>query len=214
MKKNLIYITLFFLGSVSFVYGQPTQNTGDEYVIEKDDYAIPFDSLKIKDKMHYSFAMGAGLGYSNSYGNYFETYYKPTISYDVSPKFSINTGIAYVNSSVHNLPVISDYNFQLFSGNISQYYAFVGGKYKVTEKLSVGGSIFYDFANYNAFDGTQLGKSSGFDNLGYSAYFQYKVTEGLYIEGEFRYNDKNPYHRQSSFFSNGLMGTEHDLFGR
>ena len=214
IKKKLLYILLSSIGSTSIVCGQANENKGDDYVIAGDDYVIPFDSLKAKDKIHYGFTMGAGFGSSSSFGNYFQTYYKPTISFDATPRFSINTGIAYVNSAVHNLPVLSDYNYQLFSGNISQYYAFVGAQYQLTDKLSVGGSIFYDASNYSAFDGTSLGKPVGLADLGYSANFQYKVRDGLYIEGEIRINDKNPYQQNSSFFSNGFMGAEHTFFGR
>jgi len=214
MKNKLRYILLFCFGSTSFIYGQSNANSDDDYVLSGDEYIIPFDSLTTKDKLHYSFTMGAGFGTSNTYGNYFGTFYKPTISYDVTPRFSINTGIIYANSSVNNLPVVSDYNYQLFSGNISQYYTFIGGQYKLTDKLSVGGSIFYDATNYSAFDGTSLIKSTGLENLGYSANFKYKVREGLYFEGEIRYNDKNPYHQNSSFLSNGFMGAEHTVFGR
>ena len=47
---------------------------------------------------------------------------------------------------------------------------FVGGEYKLTDRLSVGGSIFYDFTSYSNFDGTPLKMNSNLDNLGYSAY--------------------------------------------
>jgi hypothetical protein len=216
MMKKLSYLLLLIITSTTYVYAQSGQNEEVDYVVEQDDYVLSFDSLKTKDKLHYSFSMGAGFANSGSYGNYFSTYYRPTISYDLSPKFSINAGITYVNSSVNNLPVSSDYSYQLFSGNISQYYAFVGGQYKLTEKLSVGGSIFYDITSYNAFDGTKLNKNSGLDNLGYSANFRYKVRKGFYIEGEIRMNDKNPYHQYSNHFSNGFTGGtfENSFFGR
>ena len=214
MKKKLLYLLYFGLGSTSIVCAQSNHQAEDDYVIAGDEYVQSFDSLTTKDKLHYSFTMGAGFGTSNTYGNYFKTFYQPTISYDVTPRFSIYTGITYANSSVTNFPVVSDYNYKFFSGNISQYYAFVGGHYKLTDKLSVGGSIFYDATNYSAFDGSSLEKSAGLANLGYSANFKYKVREGLYFEGEIRYNDNNPYHQNSSFFSNGFMGAEHTVFGR
>jgi len=212
MVRRILCILLITLASAN-VYAQPETSTSDDYVLE-DEYVIPFDSLDTKDKMHYSFEVGAGFGRSNTFGNYFSTYYKPMVSYDLSPRFSINTGIAYVNSSVENIPVVSDYNYQLFSGNISQYYAFVGGKYKLTDRLSVGGSLFYDFTSYNSVDGTSLSAGSGLDNLGGSANFEYKVNDHLTIQGEIRYNDKNPYRQQTNSFSSGFMGMGNTFFGR
>jgi outer membrane receptor protein involved in Fe transport len=186
--------------------GQSTSN--DAYVPE-DNYVIPFDSLSEKDKFHYSFTMGAGFGYSSNLGNYFSTYYKPMVSYDVSPKFKLLTGIQYRNSNVSKMPIYTDYGYQSFSGNISQYYAFVGGQYQLTDRLSVGGSVFYDFSAYNELDGTAVGaNNNGLKNLGYSANFEYKVTDNMTLQGEIRVNDKSP-------FSNGFMGSaEHSFFGR
>lgn len=205
MEKKIIYTFFFAILLSPFVYGQPGNKNGDDYVANGDEYVVPFDSLKTKDKLHYNFGVGAEFGHSNTFGNYFSTFYRPSVSYDVSSRFSLNTGLTYVNSSVDNFPVLSDYSYHMFSGNIAQYYAFVGGKYKVTDKLSVGGSVFYDFTSYHSFDGKLMDKSSGLDNLGYSANFQYKVAKNLLIEGEIRVNDKNPYHSSSSF-STGFMG--------
>ena len=213
MIGKVTYIILIALLPVG-VFAQDESNSDDDYVIEGDEYVLSFDSLKTKDKMHYSFEVGAGFGHSSMYGNYFSTYYKPMVSYDVSPKFSINAGITYVNSSVDNIPVVSEYNYQLFSGSISQYYAFIGGKYKLTDRLSVGGSVFYDFTSYNAYDGTSLSSGTGLDNLGYSANFEYKVAKGMTIQGEIRVNDKNPYNQYSSPFSSGFMGMGNTFFGR
>ena len=213
MIKRLSYIFFLVLVSTS-VIGQTESSENDGYVLEGDDYVLPFDSLETTDKMHYSFAMGAGFGRSSTYGNYFSTYYKPMVSYDVSPRLSINTGITYVNSSVDNVPVVSDYSYQLFSGNISQYNAFVGAQYKLTDKLSVGGSVFYDFSSFTATNGATMNSGSGLENVGYSANFQYKVRDGFYIEGEIRVNDKNPYNQHSSRFSNGFMGAGSTFFGR
>ena len=126
------------------VFAQSYSTEVEDYVIENPDYVIPFDSLSTKDKMYYSFGMGVGFGKS-TYGDYFSTYYQPMVSYDVSPKFSINAGLTYINSSVNNVPIIADYQYKLFSGTISQYNAFVGAEYKLSERLSVGGSVFYYF---------------------------------------------------------------------
>ena len=214
MFRKTTYIILTTLISTT-AFGQSKESEDNEYVIEGDNYVLSFDSLKTKDKTHYSFETGAGFGRSSAYGNYFSTYYKPMISYDLSPRFSVNTGLSYVNSSVDNIPVVSDYGYQLFSGNISQYYAFVGGQYKLTDKLSVGGSVFYDFTSYKAVDGTALNTDSGLDNLGYSANFKYKVNENLSIQGEIRINDKNSFNQYPTFirgfeneFIDGFMGAD------
>lgn len=175
---------------------------------QSDDYVLDKDSLKVKDKIHYNFTMGAGFGYSSNAGDYFSTYYSPSISYDVSSRFTISGGLEYRNSVVNNFPVLSEYNYQLFSGNISQYYSYIEGAYKVNDRLTVGGSVFYDFTNYQDAYGNTYNSNNDLSNLGYSGFVRYKVKDGLYFEAEVRVNDKSP-------FRNGFMGAaEHSFFGR
>lgn len=214
---NMLNKLTYFIASIAISISSfaQTGNTEEvEYVIENDDYVTPFDSLNTKDRLHYGFEMGVGFSNSKTFGNYFSTYYKPMISYDVSPRFSINTGVTYINSSVNNVPTISENKYELFSGNISQYYAFVGGQYKITDKLSVGGSVFYDFTSYNSIDGTAVTKRNGLDNLGYSGNFKYQINKNMSIEGEIRINDRNPYNQSSSPFSNRRIGVGSTFFGR
>lgn len=194
MKMRGVYIIVFILLNVG--------------AFAQDDYVLDKDSLKVKDKVHYNFAIGAGFGYSSNVGEYFSTYYSPTISYDVSPRFRLTTGLTYVNSSVNGVPLISDYGYTLFSGNISQYYSFVEGTYKVNDRLYVGGSLFYDFSNYQDLAGNSLSQGSGLSNLGGSAYVRYKVGKSMFIEAEVRMNDKSPY--RNSMWGGG----EYSLFGR
>ena len=212
MFRKTFYIICSILLSSSAI-AQTEDDNSDEYVLE-EEYVLPFDSLKTKDKMHYSFEVGTGFGNSSIYGNYFSTYYRPVVSFDVSPRFSVYTGLTYVNSSVDNIPVLSESGYQLFSGSISQYDAFIGGKYKLTDKLSVGGSIYYDFTSYNAFDGTALNNGSGLDNIGYSASFEYKATNNLTIQGEVRINDKSQFNQLYTPFHSQSMGMNNMFFGR
>ena len=174
MFKIPPYILLAIVISTSS-FAQTKNTAEDDYA--REDYVTSFNSLKTKDKLHYGFELGASFSNSSTYGNYFSTYYKPMISYDVSPRFSINTGVTIINSNVSNVPTLNENNYQLFTGNISQYYAFIEGQYKVSEKLTVGGSVFYDFTSYNAFDGNLTNKRRGLENLGYAANFKYQINK-------------------------------------
>jgi len=211
MLKKLTYLLIAIAISQNS-FSQSEEIEEIEYVDE--DYVTSFNSLNTKEKLHYEFELGASFGNSNTFGDYFSTYYKPMVSYDVSPRFSINTGVTYINSSVSDIPTISENKYQLFSGNISQYYAFIGGQYKLTDKLSVGGSVFYDFTDYSSFDGTKINKKNGLENLGYSANFKYQVNKNMSIEGEIRINDKNPYNQYASPISNRSIGMGTSFFGR
>ncbi|MDG1476517.1 MAG: hypothetical protein P8Q14_05185 [Vicingaceae bacterium] len=213
MLKKLTYL-IAVLAITSSGFSQPGETEEVSYVNEDTEYVSSFDSLDTKDKIHYGFEMGASFTNSNRYGDYFSTYYRPTISYDISPRFSLNTGLTYINSHVNNVPVASEYNYQLFSGNISQYNAFIGGEYKLTDRLIVGGSVFYDFTSYQSFDGQPVIKRNGLENIGYSGYFKYKVNDNFSIEGEIRINDRNPYNQNNRPFSNRSFGVGGSFFGR
>jgi len=213
MLKKLTYL-IAVLAITHSGFSQPGETEEVSYVNEDTEYVSSFDSLDTKDKIHYGFEMGASFTNSNRYGDYFSTYYRPTISYDISPRFSLNTGLTYINSHVNNVPVVSEYNYQLFSGNISQYNAFIGGEYKLTDRLIVGGSVFYDFTSYQSFDGQPVIKRNGLENIGYSGYFKYKVNDNFSIEGEIRINDRNPYNQNNRRFSNRSFGVGGSFFGR
>mgnify|MGYP002713150375 CR=1 FL=1 len=202
MKMKLIH-TLVFIVAALGVYAQ-----GDNYVADDDDYVLDKDSLKAKDKISYNFTMGAGFGYSSNAGDFFSTYYRPSISYAVFPRFTVAGGFEYRNSMVNEYPVFMDYNYQLFSGNISQYYTYVEGAYKVNDRLTVGGSLFYDFTNYQNEFGQEFSNQNDLSNLGYSGFLRYKVRDGLYFEAEVRVNDKSP--MRNNFFGAG----EYSFFGR
>jgi hypothetical protein len=212
LKYTPILLAIFFSLTA---FSQADSTDIEDYVIENPDYFIPFDSLTVKDKMHYSFKVGVGFGKSTYGGDYFSTYYQPMVSYNISPKLAINAGLTYINSSVNNFQVFDTYQYQVFSGNISQYNAFIGGSYQLTDRLSVGGTIFYDFTTYTPLVGTSISKGSGLENLGYSGYIKYKVSDSFSIEAEVRINDRNPYqNRQNSPFSSGFMGSGASFLGR
>ena len=202
MKMKFLHIIL--LSSISL--GTIAQN--DNYVANEDEYVLDKDSLKVKDKIHYNFVMGAGFGYSSNAGDFFSTYYRPSISYDVSPRLTITGGFEYRNSMVNQYPVFTEYNYQLFSGNLSQYYTYVEGAYKVNDRLTVGGSLFYDFTNYQDPSGNTYSNKSNLANLGGSGFVRYKVRDGMFIEAEVRINDRSPL--RNSFFG----GAEHSFIGR
>jgi hypothetical protein len=204
-RLNIVFILLFF---ASIVSAQTTENS--------DEYVIPFDSLETKDKINYNFEMGLKLGSSNNFGSTFSTYYKPSVSYQVSKKLIINTGLLYVNSDVNSYPVNSETGFQLFSGNISEYYAFVNAQYRLTDKLSVGGSVYYNFTNYNPYNGVSIDQNtSSIDHIGYSANFKYKVAKGITIEGEIRMGERySPfYQNQNSSFNSSFGNSFYSPFG-
>ncbi|HRN41773.1 MAG: hypothetical protein KF732_00105 [Flavobacteriales bacterium] len=186
MKLRLFYTILF-----TFVFGYTKAQENNPPIIQEDQYVLPFDSLKAKDKMHFNFSTGVGIGFSGSKSNSISTYYSPNVSYEVSPTLDVSAGMTYVNSDVSNFRTLHDFGYRPFTGNISQYYTYVAARYQLNERLKIGGSVFYNLTDFNssAFNANQ--PKTSFDKIGYSAFFEYKIGENAYLQGEIRVNDNN-----------------------
>jgi hypothetical protein len=193
MKLKLIYTTIFVC-----VFGYTKAQESVAPIVPEDEYVLPFDSLKAKDlpdgkagKMHVQFSTGVGMSFSNNFGSSTSMYYSPSVSYSVSPKLEVSGGMTYINSEVSNFRMLNDFGYRPFSGNISQYYTSIAARYQLNERLKIGGSVFYNMTEFNSTAFAQNKPISSFDRVGYSAFFEYKISENTYLQGEIRVNDSN-----------------------
>jgi hypothetical protein len=193
MKLKLIYTTIFVC-----VFGYTKAQESVAPIVPEDEYVLPFDSLKAKDlpdgkagKMHVQFSTGVGMSFSNNFGSSTSMYYSPSVSYSVSPKLEVSGGMTYINSEVSNFRMLNDFGYRPFSGNISQYYTSIAARYQLNERLKIGGSVFYNLTEFNSTAFAQNKPISSFDRVGYSAFFEYKISENTYLQGEIRVNDSN-----------------------
>lgn len=193
-----ILLTTFILMFVLVLSAQT--NKSDSLIYNQgDEYAIPYDSLSPIDKLNYNFRFGAMIMSNGSFG----TYYNPSVTYQLSKKWSVNAGVTYQNVSANNMPTLTDFGYQPFTGNISQFYGYVAAKYQIDERWAVGGSVFYNAITFNnpyyAYSNNNI---SPMDRVGYSGFVQYKSPSGFTITGEVRVNDRfNPYNRFGGFNS-------------
>lgn len=193
-----ILLTTFILMFVLVLSAQT--NKSDSLIYNQgDEYAIPYDSLSPIDKLNYNFRFGAMIMSNGSFG----TYYNPSVTYQLSKKWSVSAGVTYQNVSANNMPTLTDFGYQPFTGNISQFYGYVAAKYQIDERWAVGGSVFYNAITFNnpyyAYSNNNI---SPMDRVGYSGFVQYKSPSGFTITGEVRVNDRfNPYNRFGGFNS-------------
>lgn len=184
MRYRLLHIVLILFAFTSI-------KAQDQDSLTVDEYVVSANSIQNKDKIRYQFSTGAEISFSNAYGSSTSLFYSPNITYLVSPRLIIGAGMTYVNSDVTNFRPLYDLRYQPFSGNISQYYTHITAKYKLNDRLIIGGSIFYNMAQFSTspFGGNQ--KVNEIDKLGYSASFEYKISDKVSIFGEIRINDTN-----------------------
>lgn len=204
--KNSILIFLFLLLVLNQNKAQEVINT------DNDEYVLPSDSVKLNNKMHFNFSTGVNVSFFNNNRSSTNLYYSPNMSYTVSPNFMIAGGITYLKSDLTNFRSLNDLSFRPFNGNISQYQAYIAAKYKLTDRLNIVGSIFYNITQYNLTVFNQNYKQNGFDRVGYSAFFEYKLSENTYLQGEIRINNSNNNLFYNSFENQGFFYQDSPVF--
>ena len=203
-----IYLSLILLFVSDFLVAQVAEHE-DAYVASDDEeYVLSKDSVKNVDKVHYNFSMGVSVGSSYGGGSGYSTYYKPSVSFKATDKLTINTGLMYVNSQLTNTRLYGENNYRFFSGNISEYYTYVNAQYQINDRLSIGGSVYYNMTTYDPIAGSaNTANRSSLDNIGYSANFKYRVNDKMTIEGEIRIGDRySPFNQNSRNGFNSSFG--------
>ncbi len=193
-----ILLTAFTLMFVVDLSAQTNKSDSLSYS-QGDEYVVPYDSLSPIDKLNYNFRFGAMIMSNGSFG----TYYNPSVTYQLSKKWSVNAGVNYQNVSANNMPMFTDFGYQPFTGNISQFYGYVAAKYQIDERWAAGGSVFYNMTSFtNPYYAYASSNISPTERVGYSGFVQYKSPSGFTISGEIRVNDRfNPYNNFGGFNS-------------
>ncbi len=138
--------------------------------------------------------------------NSFGTFIAPEISFPVSNRFAISTGIGY-STIYYNSPGES-----LLNNQPMQYGSvYVSGSYRMTEKLTISGTGYKTFL-LNPPDLANENSPDYFDNSnqGVILNMDYKVNENFRINASFQFHQQNgsPYNYMypGSYMSPNYMG--------
>ncbi len=144
-----------------------------------------------------SYAVNMGASFSNGFGS--ATYVEPSVRYQVSNRFRLNTSLAYVHTSGYNMPLAGPDGTTVVyrNGGGSHYVASVGVDYLASDRLILSGNIWRDFSNMPASQFNNSLYSPG--RMGADFRATYKITEHLSVTGGIRYTDGaspygNPYY--------------------
>ncbi|TPE43761.1 hypothetical protein FJM65_12185 [Pontibacter mangrovi] len=136
--------------------------------------------------------MNLGASFSSGFGN--ATFVEPSVRYQVSNRFRVNTSLAYVRTTPFNATVAGPEGTTMLYRNRggSHYIASVGVDYLASERLMLSGNIWRDFSNLPAQDFGNSPYNPG--RMGADFRATYKVTENFSIMGGIRYSDgASPY---------------------
>ena len=123
-----------------------------------------------------------GAGY-NSFG----TSVMPEITFPVSPRFSLSTGIGYSTFFMGNG------SEGMFNSNPSSYgHVYVSGSYLVNEKVTLSGTAYKTFLLGSSNYGNEtVPPLYDFSSQGFIMDVEYKVTDSFRINVSFEYRDQN-----------------------
>jgi len=130
--------------------------------------------------------IGTQFSGSSYYGTGLTTFISPSISYRVSPRFSVSGGLTVSNTSLFNYrPWYAAEGSSPFDANFSKALIYLEGTYRISERLSISGAGFKEFTiTDNSPFYNPLSK-----NEPYGIYLnaQYKIAERAYFQVGFGY---------------------------
>jgi hypothetical protein len=136
--------------------------------------------------------------------NLIGTSFMPQITFPMTEKFSISTGIGYSTF------FIGDGTKNLFQSNQSQYgHVFVSGNYLLSDKISLRGTAYKTFR----LDSPSPNIESGFTAYNFSSQgiimdVEYKVSDNFRINVGFEYREQN-YPMFGPGFNNNFNNSSH-----
>lgn len=184
MKRVLLSAALFI--GFSCLYGQiDNQNNQKPVSVETP---APQDNIK---KVEYSLNTGTSF----SMGNYKSSsyYIAPQLTYQFSPKFKLNTGFVFINSS-SMVPSNAMLNFgQQNSGILQQKtnetIVFAKGEYQLNNKLTITGSAMKNFNSPMNAKMQENAWRNSFQMM--SMGFRYKISNNMTLGAEVKMVETN-----------------------
>lgn len=164
---------------------------------------MPSSNLR-NDRISIRTTTGVNM-FNSSWARGSNYYVMPSLTYRLSPKLTITSGIGYSRNQFSSPgEQRSLYNGNLFTVHASAFY-------KVNERLSVYGSVYKTMDNApNAMMNPQ---AVNFNSQGTSMGLIYKVTDNIHMGIEFRQRSGNPFmspysnpYPYASPFTSPMMG--------
>ena len=187
--SNKIFITLISILLSSFVLQSQTMSFGDGLVNTTKENSKPQLSVSLS------------TSFTSFYPGYttFGTTLMPQVTFPVSDKFSLSTGIGYSTFFMGN-------GGTMFNSTPSSYgHVFVSGTYDVNEKISLRGTGYKTFILNPATSLNNDNNSIGYDysSQGVILDVEYRVNDNFRINVGFEYRQQNsPMYNPNGFQNN------------
>lgn len=160
-----------------------------------------------KPQLRLNMHMGSMFFSSSAFGSGFGTYVAPVVTYPATKKFQLQFGTTLYRG--YNQPMLgfnpAEGSLNFSQRDMSTATVHVSGLYQVNPRLTIHGSAYKQFdlmavptANPQAFN---------FEQEGFSAGFNFRLTDNIHISGAVDYNrGNNLYHNRGILNNrNGFM---------
>jgi hypothetical protein len=144
-------------------------------------------------KPHISVTSGTMLltGFGN--GGYFGTYLAPDLSYPLTGKLKIHTGLMIANYFGDGFFYpLSEGTYGYSTGNFTRRLIYAGGSYDINSKLTLSGTVYKEFNLFNSNPSSP--EKNNFDYKGMIMGIDYKIGKNAVISGQIEISD-SPYSR-------------------
>lgn len=188
MKKQLFLVLFLILSGLAWGQERPVDTT--------------YNNQRFTgNRMNYNVSLGSQFSSMNGYGSAFTSWVTPSLTYRISPKFTLGGGLSISTTNYLNTRTWGQTESNGFTGNFTTATLFVNGSWLVNDRITIFGSAFKQFPitsdplPYNPFNPVSR---KGAQGVNFS--IDYKIAEGFHLQAGFRYSEGvNPYYRNSMF---------------
>ncbi len=217
--KRLIILSIALFASIVWAQAQNTDETPAYYKMADAPAAAsrifgqpiikkPFETPQ---RLNFGLQMGTSVGTNFNNGAIWNNFIAPTLSYQLTPRFSVQAGTMFINSNFNTFAFGAAETGSPVRANVMQTFMFTQGQYQVSERLSVTGTAFY---NVNQLNMPRMNpQATNFSSKGMSMFAEFKVTPNFsFGAGAQISNGNNMFN--NGFYNNPMFFPSSNHFNR
>ncbi|MBE0649105.1 MAG: hypothetical protein IH596_15140 [Bacteroidales bacterium] len=181
MKRSLSLLILIFAALVGNTQNLVSDSLPQSMTVNQDGTLTTPPG-----RMQTNVIVGTQFSTSSWFGSGLTTFISPSVSYRVTPKFSVRGGLTISNTALFGYkPWFTAEGSPTYDANFTKAVLYLEGSYRVTDRLTISGAGFKEFTitdNSNFYNPYSK-------NEPYGIYLNadYKIAEGAHIQLGFGY---------------------------
>ncbi len=176
MEKSLFMLFLFtILPTIAYNQQDSVSADPDQLEINRFDNISRDETPKLKERFDTDLQVGTSFTYSP--GNFYGPSYfiSPGISYRVTPRFFLSSGVALQHSTLYPIYQQDESSQKMLP--MTQAYIYARGSYFVSPRFVVNGTAYKSMMDAPRL--TKNGRAVNYNYQGMSVGFQYKVSDSF-----------------------------------